>query len=367
MKISGLQLFWLILNTITGLGILFTLSPAIAEAKQDAWISITLSGIIGLCMMILAVKVSLLYPEQTFIQYSQTILGKWLGKILVIPYFMMWYSVSGIILRNSSEFIYVALFNETPLTVLSIVVLILAIYVVYTGGLEGIARCSEMMGSFIVLMLLGTFVLSINQSDWQQLIPVYADSGLKSILKGAVPLVAFYGDIILFVMVFRFLADFRQAFTRSMWGIAVSSILTIAATAMIIMTFGPTLPSRMWFPFLSMTRFISVLGFIENVDIFVVIIWMFSVFIKLSLYLFVTIYGTAQWLNMKDWRKLIWVVVPIIFLYSLLPKNIAEVVVDFQQSMIPRALLIYACVFLLLLWIVGLIRQKRSNKKVSPQ
>jgi len=367
MKISGLQLFWLILNIITGLGILFTLSPAIAEAKQDAWISITLSGIIGIFMVILVVKVSLLYPEQTFIQFSQTILGKWLGKILVIPYFMMWYSVSGIILRNSSEFIYVALFNETPLIVLSIVVLILAVYVVYTGGLEGIARCSELMGPFIVLMLVGTFVLSLDQLDWRKLTPVYADSGWNSILKGSIPLVTFYGDIVLFVMVFRFLADFRQAFTRSMWGIAVSSILTIVSAVMVIMTFGPTIPSRMWFPFLGMTRFISVLGFIENVDIFVVIIWMFSVFIKLSLYLFVTIYGTAQWLNMKDWRKLIWFVVPIIFLYSLLPKSIAEVVVDFQQSLIPRALLIYASAFLLLLWIVGLIRQKRSHKKVRPQ
>ncbi|WP_214630323.1 GerAB/ArcD/ProY family transporter [Paenibacillus agaridevorans] len=363
MKISGLQLFWLIVNTITGLGILFTLSPAIAEAKQDAWISITLAGIIGLCMMILAVKVSLLYPKQTFIQYSQTILGKWLGKILVVPFFMMWYSVSGIILRNSTEFIYVALFNETPLIVLSIVMLILAIYVVYTGGLEGIARCSELIGPIIILMLLGTFILSLNQLDWQQLTPVYADSGWKSILKGATPLVAFYGDIILFVMVFYFLTDFRQIFTRSMWGMAVSSILTIIATAMIIMTFGPTIPSRMWFPFLSMTRFISVLGFIENVDIFVVIIWMFSVFIKLSLYLFVTIYGTAQWLNMKDWKKLIWIVVPIVFLYSLLPRNIAEVAVNFQQSLIPRALLVYACVFLLLLWIVGLIRQSDPTRR----
>lgn len=365
MKISGLQLFWLIVSTEIGLAMLFTMSPAIAEAKQDAWISILLSGIIALSVVFLAAKISLLYPDQTFIQYSQTILGKWLGKIIILPYFVMWYSVDGMILRNSSDFLYLALFDKTPLSVLLITLLILAAYVIYTGGIEGIARCSEIVGPIIVLMVLGTFLLSLNHLDWHQLTPVYADSGLKSILKGALPTAAFYGDTIIFTMVFCFLSDSRQVLPRAIWGMAVTSLFVFVGVTMTIMTFGPLLSSRMWFPFYGMSRFISVLGFIQNVDILVVIFWMFSVFTKLSLFLFVTTYGTAQWLNMKDWRKLIWIVVPIVLGVSLLPKNIAQVMIDYPQKFwLPYIMPINVFGIPLLLWIVGTIRKKRSNKKV---
>jgi len=368
MKISGRQLFWLIVSTEIGLAMLFTLSPAIVEAKQDTWISLLMSGIIALCVIYLAAKVSLLYPDQSFVQYSQTILGKWLGKIIIIPYFVMWYSVDGMILRSSSDFLYLALFDITPLSVLLITLLILAAYVIYTGGIEGIARCSEIVGPIIVLMVLGTYILSINHLDWHLLTPVYADSGLKSILKGALPTASFFGDTIIFTMVFCFLSDSHQVLPRAMRGSIVTSLFVLVGVAMTIMTFGPLLSSRMWFPFYSMSQFISVMGFLQNVDILVVIFWMFSVFTKLSLFLFVTTYGTAQWLNVKDWRKLIWIVVPIVFGISLLPRNIAQVMIDYPQKFwLPFVMPINVFGIPLLLWIVGTIRKKRSNKKVGQE
>ncbi|MNO57199.1 Spore germination protein YndE [compost metagenome] len=368
MKISGLQMYWLMISNVVGLAMLYSLSQTVAQAQQDAWISVALAGIIGHGVAFLAVKLSLLHPDQSFIQYSQTILGKWLGKIIVIPYFMMWLSVNGMILRDSSEFVYIALFDKTPLIVIMIAFLILAVYVIYTGGLEGIARCSEIMGPLIVIMIIGTLVLSLNHLDWHQLTPVYADSGLWSIIKGSLPISVIYIDIILMTMVFCFLSDSRQALSRAMGGVAVSSLLLIFAIAFIIMTFGPNLSSRIWFPFFSVTRFISVLGFIQNVDIIILIIWMFSVFIKLSLYLFVTLFGAAQWLNIKDWRKLIWVIVPITFFTSLIPKNITEIVIDYPQKiLLPYFMPLNVFCIPILLWIVGTLRNKISNSKVRKQ
>lgn len=364
MKISGLQLFWLIVCTETGLSLLLTVSSAIARAKQDAWISVGLAGFFGIGVVFLAAKVSLLHPDQTFIQYSQTILGKWLGKLIIVPYFVMWYSLDGIVLRDSSDFIYISLFTKTPLSVVMIALLILAVYVIYIGGIEGIARCSEIMGPLILLMIAGTCVLALKYLDWHQLTPVYADSGWKSILSGALPSGAFYGEMVLFMMVFCFLSDSRQTLSRAIWGMAIPSFLLFVAAALAIMTFGPMLSATMWFPFFNMTRFISVLSFIENVDILVVVIWMFSVFIKLSLFLFVTIYGTAQWLHIKNWRKLIGFVVPIVFIIALIPKNIAEVVIDFPLKFwVPYIMPINVIGIPLLLWIVGTIRNRKFAQK----
>ena len=111
-----------------------------------------------------------------------------------------------------------------------------------------------------------------------------------------------------------------------------------------------------------MARFVSVMEFIQNIDAVIVILWILSVFIKLSLYLFITSYGTAQWLGVKDWRKLIWFVSPIVFVLSLLPANIDVASVEYPAKFWrPYILPINMVGIPILLWIVAAIRQKRTN------
>ncbi|WP_217582086.1 GerAB/ArcD/ProY family transporter, partial [Lysinibacillus sp. GbtcB16] len=134
MKISGHQLFWLIFTMEFGMTALFTVSNPVFLAKQDAWLSMIFASLVSLCTTFVAVKLSLLYPEQTFIQFSQSILGKWLGIIILIPYFFMWISVTGIILREYADFVFLALFSSTPLWVIILIMLGAVLYVTCSGG-----------------------------------------------------------------------------------------------------------------------------------------------------------------------------------------------------------------------------------------
>ncbi len=83
MKVSGLQIFWLMFSMEMGMTLLLTLPGAIADTKQDTWISMILASMFAITTTFIATKLSLLYPDLTFIEYSQRILGKWLGKIIV--------------------------------------------------------------------------------------------------------------------------------------------------------------------------------------------------------------------------------------------------------------------------------------------
>ncbi|REK76636.1 GerAB/ArcD/ProY family transporter [Paenibacillus paeoniae] len=366
MRISGRQLFWLVFSIEIVLTMLYSVPAAVKEASQDAWISMIVAGIIGLGFVLLAVKLSMRYPQQTFVQYSQTILGKWAGRIIIVPYFIMWMYLNSMALRNSADFVYLTLFTKTPLYVIMITLMILVVYVVFTGGLVGIARCGELMGPIILVVIIGTCLLSLNHLDWHRLTPVFADSGWTGIMRGTIPALAFYGDIIIFTMIYAFMSKPKQALSRTMWGMTLSAVFVFIATLMVIMTFGPILPGRMWAPFFGMTRFISVLGFIQNVDILVVVIWLFSAFIKLSLFLFVTVYGTAQWLNIKNWRRLIWVLVPLILVLALLPQNATAPVKEYvEQFWIPYVIPINVIGIPLLLMLISIIRSKIMPAKRS--
>jgi spore germination protein KB len=357
MKISGYQLFWLIFTMEFGMTAIFTLSSSVFLAKQDAWISLILATLICLFTTFVAVKLSLLYPEQTFIQYSQSILGKWLGKIILVPYFLMWVSVTGIILREYADFVFIALFSSTPLWIVILIMLGAIVYVTYTGGLRSIGRCSEIIGPITVAGSILIFIFSVKDWEWLRILPVYSNTGFLHIVKGSLIPASFLAESFMVVMLIAFMSKPQRAMISSLFGVAAASVAVLAMTMIVIMVFGPNLPAKFIYPLYSAVSYISVMDFIQNVDVLVVLLWIIGIFIKLSLYLFITSYGTAQLFHIKKWKHTIWFIAPIVFVISLLPRNTNDTMnyADFWLAVIfPVNLL---CIPLLL-WIIGTIRKK---------
>ncbi|MDR4395510.1 GerAB/ArcD/ProY family transporter, partial [Bacillus paranthracis] len=73
--------------------------------KRDAWVSILIAGGIEVALTLFATTLVSPYPKQTLIEFSQTILGKLLGKLLLIPYFFGCYMIIWISVREFVEFI----------------------------------------------------------------------------------------------------------------------------------------------------------------------------------------------------------------------------------------------------------------------
>jgi spore germination protein KB len=360
MKISGSQIFWMMYTFEVGNSILLTLSSTIRIAKQDAWISMMIAGVAGVAITFLATTLSSLYPKQTMIEFSQTILGKWLGKLIMIPFLLFWYPAIGIIVREFSDFIITALFHKTPIWIIVLMTILLLIFIIYQGGVEGIGRLSEIVGPMVLLMIVVLIILNMGNMNWHYMLPVYQDTGLMTILKGSfTPMASFFGESVMMTMFLFFMDKPGQASSRAMWGIGVAVFMVTLGTLAVIFTFGPVLPSRLLYPFYDMSRFISVMEFIQNVDILIVIIWFFSIFIKLSLYMFMACYGTAQWFKLKDWRKVVWFLSPIAFIMAVSIKNI-QIFAQYYDKffMLPFVFPVNMIGIPLLLLVVGGIRRK---------
>ncbi|MBD2867242.1 GerAB/ArcD/ProY family transporter [Paenibacillus arenilitoris] len=357
MKISGYQLFWLIFTMIFGMTAIFTVSPAVFLAKQDTWISIIVATLIGLFLTFVAVKLSLLYPEQTFIEYSQTILGKWLGKILLIPYFLMWISVTGIILREYADFVFISLFSSTPLWMIILIMLGAVVYVTCTGGLKSIGRCGEIIGPISAIGCLLIFIFSVKDWNWLRILPVYANTGFLPIVKGSFIPASFLAESFMVVMLIAFMSNPRRAMLSSLAGVAAASVAVLAMTVIVILVFGPNLPAKFIYPLYSVVTYISVMEFIQNVDVLAVLLWIIGIFIKLSLYFFITSYGTAQLFRIKRWKRAVWLIAPIVFVISLLPRNTNDTM-DYARFWLAAVFPVNLIGIPLLLWMIGTIRQK---------
>lgn len=361
MKISGLQIFWMMFTFETGNMLLSAISPTIAVAKQDAWISYLIASMIGILIVFIATKASLLYPSQTFIEFSQTILGKWIGSIIVIIYLIQWYSIIGIILRGFGDFTITLLFSSTPSWLVLLTMVMLMIYVTYSGGIEGIGRCSEVFGIMVILMVVLLILLSIPNMDVHKVLPVLADSGLSPILKGTLTPVLYLGESVMIMMFVSFMAQPTQALSKAIWGVALSAFFVSMATFSVLMIFGPVVAAKLKFPAFDAFSYISVMGFMQNLQIIAILVWILSVFIKLSLYLFIASYGTAQWLKIKDWRKVIWVVAVLGFVQALLYPNITYTRFYMEEYrnyfLLPVNMIGIPC----LLWLVGSIRKAKQK------
>lgn len=251
MKISNRQLFWMILMMEIGINLLISMTATIRNARQDAWISYIAAGAAGLIITYAAARLSSRYPQQTLIQYSTAILGKWGGKLIVIPFILQWFWVMSLILRDEYLFIRLSVLYKTPDWVVIGTMIGVVLYTVYHGGIEAIGRVSELWGPILMVILALTFGLTFNNLNWTMLLPVYADTGLGVIAEGALAPVSLLGEAVLLMMLFPFVEHPGKETRKAvLLGVGLSSFLLLFGVLWVIMTFGPAVGGRMQFPFL---------------------------------------------------------------------------------------------------------------------
>ena len=315
MKLSGLQIFWLMFTFETGNMILLTIRPVMEEANQDVWISYLIASLLGVLIVYGAVKTALLYPKHTLVQYSKIILGKFLGTVVILFYLVQWYSVVGNILRQFADSTITLLLPRTPSWVLFVTILLLLIYVTFIGGIEGIGRCAEVFGPIIIFSVLMLVVLSVKDFQVLNFLPVYVDTGIQSIWKGALNPLAFFGESAFMLMLVSFMDKPEKAMKSAVLGIVFAAIIVTIVAICVLLIFGPEISGELRYPTFDLASYISVLEFIQNLEIIAILVWILSVFIKLSIYFFLACYGTAQLFKLKDWRKMIWIAA--IFFFTL--------------------------------------------------
>lgn len=367
MKLSGIQVYWIIMIMDLGMALVVTVTPSLQAAKQDAWISIIAAGCIAILMVLLVTQVAQLYPNQTLIESSQTILGAWLGKVIILIYLVQWYTITPIVLHQFTDVVQIMLLHRTPKEAIMLLMVGLIVYVTYVGGIEGIGRCGEFLGPIILLMVALVLIANITNVNMKNLLPVYADSGLTRILSGSLAPASYLGHSVEYLMFASFLNDTRKGTPYVFSAVLTAFFTVLLTTMMIIVTIGTNLSPDTWYPFIEMAKKISLFSFIDNIDAVPIVIWIASVFIKLAVYLFITSYGTAQFLKVRNWKKMIWFVAPVIFIFALIPQDVTQASTHYLQNYwAPVAMPVNMLGLPLLLLIAGKWRQRKSPAPAAP-
>ncbi|WP_280770170.1 GerAB/ArcD/ProY family transporter [Salipaludibacillus daqingensis] len=323
-KITPFQLFVLIV--LFQLGSAIVVAPGV-EAKQDAWMSIMLGLIGGLFVFIIYYHLYKQFPELSLIEYLPKILGKHLGWFVGFLYSLYFLYIATRVLRDFGDLLVTAIFPQTPLFIINLLMTLSIAYVIYLG-IEVLARTGEFY--FLLLMFIGVIVNTLffisGEVETDNLLPILGE-GWTPVIKGAVPtLLTFpFGEIIVFTMVFPYLHNQKYTLKVGLIGLVFSGVLIAFATMMNIAVLGIDIVERSSYPLLSAISKIRVGDFLERLDALAVISLIVGMFFKIAIFFFAGVYGATTLFKVNQYQKLIMPMSIIVLVSSIsIAENFSE-------------------------------------------
>lgn len=302
-RISTRQTIFLLVNLIFATEIEFIPAVLARLTGQDAWVSVLITGVLGILLGALVIYLGLRFPKKNLVEYAIELLGPWGGRALGIFLGAYLIYLCGIIIREFGDHLVTAVMPTTPLVVFSIIFVIMVVYGVYLG-LEVFARVNEIIFPLFLFVLIFGTLLAAPQMDFSLLEPALVHTP-ASILKGSISLFAFYSEGFILLL---FLPYLRRPKDAPKLNLAVSSLLTISITIIVLSqlaVFGPEETGRIIFPTFELAKMISIGGFFERIESFLLSFWVATVALKVMLLYYAALLAFAQSLNLKDYRPLV--------------------------------------------------------------
>lgn len=357
-KIDSKQAVMLMLSTILPTAILAVPAITVKSARQDAWLSIILATLAGLLIAMLVVSLSLRFPGKTLLEFAEEILGKVPGKIVGLLYIWLFflYIGSGAV-REFGVFLVTAMMPDTPIIVFQIAVIAVAAYAV-RNGLEVLSRFNQLFIPVTALLAIA-FILSAKDMKLARLLPVF-DTGLIPVVKGSVAPAMWLGEIVTLAMLIPCLNKPQEAYRVAVLSVLLSSFFLTASILEALLVFGPNLAGYWIFPAFNAVRAVSIANFLERLDYIIMVVWVLGGFVKVGVFYYAAVLGSAQWLGLKDYRPLVLPVGVILATFSILlhGENIVEVLHYISLVEVPFLLIIFEVGIPLLLLMVALTRGK---------
>ncbi|MFC9600063.1 endospore germination permease [Peribacillus butanolivorans] len=317
-KIGSRQLTILVILYTIGDSILVIPSIVASEAKQNGWVSGIFSvAIAPLLVVFLYDALRKCYPDLTLVEYSQKILGKWLGIAISLLFISYFFITTATYLREIGDFMTSQIMPDTPIQV--IMFLFMSIVLMSARlGLEPLARSAEILFPFVIILLSSLMILLLPEIKFQNLQPVW-EGGLKPVIRGSVPFIVIpFIESVAVLMILPFVSQ-KDRIRKSLFvGQLLAGSVLIIITMLAILVLGVDLTAKEIYPSYKLAQKINIANFLTRLEAILAIIWFITIFFRFSLFFYVTVLGLAQTLKLQDYRPLVFPFGMILLVFTLI-------------------------------------------------
>lgn len=238
------------------------------DAKQDAWLAMTLGATLGFLLLLLYLAIWRRSPDRDLYGMLQHYLGNPAGKfigILFVGYFIYGASRNA---RDLAEITILILLNQTPLAVILAITVLVVSNTTRYGREIFLLICVVLFPIvlfgyiFLTLLIAGSGLI-----HWEFILPVL-ENGWKPVWKAAFPeIVTFpFGETVLFLVFFPIIRN-RESLGKSVtiayWSVA---FFLIFINQVNILVLGPVLANNSALPLLQTVQLIRFTNVFERMD-----------------------------------------------------------------------------------------------------
>lgn len=325
--------------------------------NQDVWLSVVFMYPFSILSSLPLIYLCNMFPNHTFTNILNIVFGKF-GSIIAIFYLWFFFHITAIQIGQFVEFMATAVIPETPILFLIITMLIVSSYAVYKG-LEVLARFSQITTFITIFSLAIIMVISIKFVDFSALKPVF-EKDISQPIVGGIYLCSLSSEIITIGMINPYIIKPKTSSPKDMiktiaWAFLLVDIFYLAITVLVLSLFGYKQSSNLSFPFYSAIKVLSVADFLERFESIHMAIWIMSIFLKISYFLYILNIAVEEMRKSGDY-----------FVYTI---PFASILIPFTFYIIPnfleldkfmsyRYFTIYSYPFILLIPLITLIGSK---------
>lgn len=366
-KISARQFGLLVVLFTIGSSILIIPASLAADAKQGAWFGAILGSLFGILLVWLYTAISQNFPESTFVQLTEKLLGRWLGKTVSLFFIVFVFILGSLILRNIGDFLTTQIMPETPIQAIHVLFLI-AVIIGARLGIETLARLVDLLFPWVALFFIILTVSLTPQMKLENIQPLF-EGGIKPLVRSVLTMLsAPFMELIVFLMITPAINRSDKIKASFLTGTLIGGMLLTLIVTLSILVLSAEITLRNLYPSYALAKMINIGDFIQRIEIIMAGIWFISIFFNLVLCFYASALGLAQVLNVQDYRILTFPLGMIMLVISILAyPNTA-----YYFSFFPKIWLPYAFTFSffipLLLLILSSIRRRRlqKHKTASP-
>lgn len=292
--------------------------------SNNAWIPIVLSLLPG--FLIFSMFLFIISRSQTpFPAMLEEHFGSVLGRVLQILYFLSELFIAAFGVRLFVEFIETNVMPGTPISV-HISVLLFVSWLAIKFGWVTFIRTFEIMTMAGIAFTLVIFIIAFSHPlDIHNLLPI-ASLKLKEVLIATASTSVILSRGVIVLIFGKFMDDFN-GLRKSVYWAMISQIMLLLLTVIVsILIFSGPTAQTLTFPTFSIVRIINIAGFIQNIDIIFIGIWILGIFGTTTGSWFIGLVSLQQALRLQDHRFLAAPTALIIGITSIvMSRNILEV------------------------------------------
>ena len=124
-------------------------------------------------------------------------------------------------------------------------------------------------------------------------------------MKGAIVPSGWFTEFFLITFLLPFLADQKKGMKYGMMTVFAVMMTLVVVNLIVLFVLGSTTATKVY-PLMNVARYISIGEFFEHLESIVMAIWVVGAFVKISVFYYAAALGTAQWLNLSDYRPVVW-------------------------------------------------------------